>query len=212
MQALADPQRRSSVEIPRTQRHRAVTLSQCLANGAPREQAMLRAHAERHDDDDSDRARIRSLSVSGQPADRSCRKRESTARLRTLIAAASSAHRIRAHPCLRSRRQLSTSTTGCNSNALAGYASVECHEESVAAAYPTLRMAMPAVCRLPIGHTPFETPVRVLCSRCACGPRIRYTCAVRAVLEAAKNSSPVQGRTVSRGQWVVLPSVPVTVS
>ena len=46
MQALVDPQRAASSEVPRAQRRQAVTLKQCLARGEPRERAMLRAYAE----------------------------------------------------------------------------------------------------------------------------------------------------------------------
>ena len=46
MQALADPARQRSAEVPKAQRRTAVTLSALLAEGLPREQALRRAYAE----------------------------------------------------------------------------------------------------------------------------------------------------------------------
>ncbi len=46
MQALADPARQRSTEVPRAQRRAVVTLGALLAEGLPREQAMLRAYVE----------------------------------------------------------------------------------------------------------------------------------------------------------------------
>ena len=46
MQALADPQRSASREVPRAQRRKATTWQQCLAGSESREQAMLSAYTE----------------------------------------------------------------------------------------------------------------------------------------------------------------------